>query len=38
MKKAGVMVVLEGLDGSGTTTQTSLLKDWFNGDGAVYGR
>ena len=34
----GVFIVLEGLDGSGTTTQTARLKDWFTGEGAVYGK
>ena len=37
MADTGVFIVLEGLDGSGTTTQTSLLHDWFGGEGAVYG-
>ncbi|MCL1805585.1 MAG: dTMP kinase [Clostridiales bacterium] len=30
--------MIEGLDGSGTTTQTAMLKDWFEGEGAVYGK
>lgn len=38
MADLGVFIVLEGLDGSGTTTQTELLKEWFSQDGAVYGR
>ena len=38
MPKAGVFIVLEGLDGSGTTTQAALLKDWFNHEGAQYGK
>ena len=37
MANAGVFIVLEGLDGSGTTTQTSLLKEWFRREGAKYG-
>ena len=34
----GIFIVLEGLDGCGTTTQTGLLKDWFAGEGAGYGK
>ena len=29
---------MEGLDGSGTTTQAGLLKEWFAGEGKSYGR
>ena len=38
MAKKGVFIVLEGLDGSGTTTQTRLLDDWFAGDPERYGK
>ncbi|MEL7622111.1 MAG: dTMP kinase [Clostridiales bacterium] len=38
MDKKGIFIVLEGLDGCGTTTQTALLKDWFAGPGAKYGK
>ena len=38
MPKTGVFIVLEGLDGSGTTTQAALLKEWFGREGAGYGR
>jgi dTMP kinase len=34
----GRFFVLEGLDGSGTTTQAGLLKEWFAGEGARYGK
>ena len=34
----GVFVVLEGLDGSGTTTQAELLAQWFAGEGARFGK
>lgn len=27
--KKGLLVVFEGLDGAGKTTQINLLKDWF---------
>jgi dTMP kinase len=37
MEKKGIFIVLEGLDGCGTTTQAALLKEWFAGDGAKYG-
>ena len=37
-RKTGVFIVLEGLDGCGTTTQAALLKGWFGGDGAVFGK
>lgn len=30
---AGVFIVLEGLDGAGTTTQAGLLTDWLEGEG-----
>ena len=33
----GIFIVLEGLDGSGTTTQTASLRNWFATDGARYG-
>ena len=38
MQKTGIFVVLEGLDGSGTTTQTGLLAKWFAEEGARYGK
>ena len=38
MTQRGLFLVLEGLDGSGTTTQAGLLKDWFQRDGAEYGK
>ncbi|MCL2165800.1 MAG: dTMP kinase [Clostridiales bacterium] len=38
MAHSGVFIVLEGLDGSGTTTQTLRLQNWFNGEGSVYGK
>ena len=38
MTKPGVFVVLEGLDGSGTTTQVELLHQWFMGEGLQYGK
>jgi dTMP kinase len=38
MTDTGVFIVIEGLDGSGTTTQTAMLKDWFDGEGAAYGK
>ncbi|MDR1193416.1 MAG: dTMP kinase [Peptococcaceae bacterium] len=37
MEKKGKFIVLEGLDGCGTTTQTGLLRDWFAGEGKAYG-
>ena len=38
MSGAGKFIVLEGLDGCGTTTQTALLKDWFSREGVVFGK
>ena len=38
MQANGRFIVLEGLDGSGTTTQTNLLAQWFSGEGARYGK
>ncbi|MDR0468926.1 MAG: dTMP kinase [Peptococcaceae bacterium] len=38
MVETGLFIVLEGLDGSGTTTQAALLKEWFSREGAIYGR
>jgi len=37
MEIKGVFAVLEGLDGSGTTTQTGMLKDWFKQEGIRFG-
>ena len=38
MANTGIFIALEGLDGSGTTTQARLLKDWFSREGAAYGK
>ena len=38
MVHSGVFIVLEGLDGSGTTTQTGRLQNWFNSEGSVFGK
>lgn len=38
MGKRGKFIVLEGVDGSGITTQTGLLKNWFQENPAVAGR
>ena len=37
MADTGVFIALEGLDGSGTTTQAGLLAGWFRQEGALYG-
>lgn len=34
----GKFIVLEGVDGSGITTQTSLLKKWFTANKNIYGK
>lgn len=38
MVNNGKFIVLEGVDGSGITTQTSLLKNWFNANKKDYGK
>ncbi|MBZ4655179.1 MAG: Thymidylate kinase [Peptococcaceae bacterium] len=38
MTKKGKFIVLEGVDGSGITTQTSLLRTWLEENEAIYGR
>lgn len=38
MTQKGKFIVLEGVDGSGITTQASLLKTWLEENEAIYGR
>lgn len=38
MGDTGIFIVLEGLDGCGTTTQAGMLKNWFSREGAMYGQ
>jgi len=37
MANKGKFIVIEGLDGCGSTTQLHQLKAWFDGEGAVFG-
>ncbi|HCP15672.1 MAG TPA: dTMP kinase [Peptococcaceae bacterium] len=38
MANKGKFIVLEGLDGCGSTTQLHKLKEWFDGKGSSYGQ